>query len=81
MASSQGSSAARSSASSGSGGAGAAQSGDYPMCGPHPVKVTVVILLFLSVWTAIILGAHVHKKVFNRSLIALNYLKPDLISN
>ncbi len=33
------------------------------MCGPHPTKITVSIFILLSVWTSIILGAHVHKKV------------------
>lgn len=55
-------SSGRSSAGSGS---KSGKAGDYPLCGPHPIKITVAILLFLSVWTAIILGAHVHKKVTN----------------
>ena len=51
--------------STGSGSKSAKAVGEYPLCGPHPIKITVAILLFLSVWTAIILGAHVHKKVNN----------------
>lgn len=33
------------------------------MCGPHPVRISVAIFIVLSVWTSIILGVHVHKKV------------------
>ena len=61
VASSQCSSSAR--ASTGSESKSRTAGSDYPLCGPHPIKITVAILLFLSVWTAIILGAHVHKKV------------------
>jgi len=33
------------------------------LCGPHPRKVTIVVVLVLSIWASFVLGINIHKRV------------------
>ena len=44
------------------------------MCGPKPKKITVIIVVVLSIWASFILGLNVYKQVWRKSKFKLIYI-------